>query len=153
MAPGGLSNLNLYSNRAAYKKTAFLAKDSPGHERFPDENGMTPSKRNWPCSSKNRSGRKQNGSSQRSGSWWMAQRLTKMVMPRGIKKPARDVSRVVEWGTANGVSLTTRWISAMNASKYGKLGLSDICGSRFVLPMTSSSWRWSLACTFGYLMA
>ena len=152
MAPGVLSNWNLYGNRAAYKKTAFLAKDSRGHELLPDENGMIPSKRTRPCSSKNRSGRKQTESPQQSWSWWMTQRLKKTVMSRGIKKSARDLCRAVEWGTANGVSLTILLTSAMNVSKYGKLALSDNCGSRSVLPMTSYICWWSLAWTSGYLM-
>ena len=117
VVPSRHSNLNLLNNRARYKKTAFLAKDSPVHDRFPAENDMTPCTCSWPFSSKKRSGRKLNGSTQISGSWCMAQRLRNTVVSRGILNPARDVSRVVEWGTASGVSLTIRRTSVINAFK------------------------------------
>ena len=66
--------------------------------------------------------------------------------------PRDKESRVVEWGIANGFSLAERCSSAINASKYGKLGRSENSGSRAFLPMTSSSSQCNLACTSGCLV-
>ena len=134
------------------RKLLFFPNFSPGHVRIPAEKDNIPS--TWRCLSsfKKRSGRKVNGSTQYSMSWWIAQRLTNTVTSRRMKKPATVVSRGVGWGIAWGVSLTMRTISVKNASKQGKFGLSDNSGNRSA-PTTLSNSRCNLACVSGYYMA
>ena len=117
------------------RKLLFFPNFSPGHVRIPAEKDNIPS--TWRCLSsfKKRSGRKVNGSTQYSMSWWIAQRLTNTVTSRRMKKPATVVSRGVGWGIAWGVSFTMRTISVKNASKQGKFDLSDNSGNRSHQPL------------------